>query len=268
MNLALPALVVFVLLLPGFIARSRHKQAERLSLDYSPFGAVVSEAVVWALALHLLWLGAAWLLAGRVLRPELLFLLLSSDAAAQSHALQQVAEQAGPVGGYLASLIAFAHLGPTALRALIVRFGWDRAGSPAARLFRFHEAPWYYLLSGADFAPGQRPDFIAVSAIVDVATRPMLYTGILDDYFVDRDGQLDRLILQDVMRRPLDADKPVGAGSGAVPLGESRFYRVDGDYFVLRYAEAITLNIEYIQLRPAGESAQADPGGPETMRLA
>lgn len=263
MNLALPALVVFVILLPGFIARSRHKQAERLSLDYSPFGAVVSEAVVWALALHLSWLGAVWLLAGRVLRAEVLFQLLSSDAAAQSHALQAVAADMAPIGGYFASLVAFAHLGPTAWRALVVRFGLDRVGAPASRLFRFHEAPWYYLLSGADFEPGNRPDFIAVSAIVDVATRPMLYTGILDDYFVDRDGQLDRLILQDVMRRPLDADKP-GAGATTVP-GESRFYRVDGDYFVLRYAEAITLNIEYIQLRPAGEP---DGSGPDTVRLA
>jgi hypothetical protein len=265
MNLALPALVVFILLLPGFIARSRHKQAERLSLDYSPFGAVVSEAVVWALALHLLWLGLSWLLAGRVLMPLVLFQLLSSDAGAQGRALQAVAADMATIGGYFASLIAFAHLGPTALRALIVRFGLDRVGSPVSRLLRFHEAPWYYLLSGADFAPGKRPDFIAVSAIVEVADRPMLYTGILDDYFVDRDGQLDRLILQDVMRRPLDADKP-GAGLAAVP-GESRFYRVDGDYFVLRYAEAITLNIEYIQLRPAHEGPQADALGPETVRL-
>jgi hypothetical protein len=265
MNLALPALVVFVILLPGFIARSRHKQAERLSLDYSPFGAVVSEAVVWALALHLLWLGAAWLVAGRVLLPGVLFQLLSADAAAQSRALQVVATQMAPIGSYLASLIAFAHLGPTALRALIVRFGLDRVGSPWRRLFRFHEAPWYYLLSGADFPPGNRPDFIAVSAIVNVADRPMLYTGILDDYFVDRDGQLDRLILQDVMRRPLDADKRSEAAAAA---GEQRFYRVDGDYFVLRYREAITLNIEYIQLRPAAEGPQTDVAGPDTVRLA
>lgn len=268
MNIALPALVVFVILLPGFIARSRHKQAERLSLDYSPFGAVVSEAVVWALALHLLWLGTAWLVAGRVLRPEVLFQLLSSDAAAQSRALQALAAQMAPVAAYFASLIAFAQFGPTAWRALIVRFGLDRIGSRGSRWLRFDEAPWYYLLSGADFPAANRPDFIAVSAIVDVAGRPMLYTGILDDYFIDRDGQLDRLILQDVMRRPLDADKPRSDSAAAATVAGERFYRVDGDYFVLRYAEAITLNIEYIQLRPAADSAQADAAGPDTVRLA
>jgi hypothetical protein len=265
MNLALPALVVFVILLPGFIARSRHKQAERLSLDYSPFGAVVSEAVVWALALHLLWLGAAWLVAGRVLRPEVLLQLLASEPAAQSRAMQAVAAQMTPIATYFASLIAFAQFGPTFWRGLIVRFGLDRAASRWSRWLRFDEAPWYYLLSGADFPASNRPDFIAVSAIVNVADRPMLYTGILDDYFVDRDGQLDRLILQDVMRRPLDADKPIGP---AATGGEQRFYRVDGDYFVLRYAEAITLNIEYIQLRPAAEGPQADAAGPDTVRLA
>lgn len=60
------------------------------------------------------------------------------------------------------------------------------------------------------------------------------------------------------MRRPLEADKPV---SSAV---ESRFYPVDGDYFVLRYTETITLNIQYIKLgdpadSPAGASLPPAP---------
>lgn len=50
MNVALPALIVFLLLLPGFIFRTNLKRSERTSLDYSPFGHVVAEAVLWALA--------------------------------------------------------------------------------------------------------------------------------------------------------------------------------------------------------------------------
>ena len=66
----------------------------------------------------------------------------------------------------------------------------------------------------------------------------------LDDYFLDPDGRLDRLILEQVMRRPLRKDKRPGRPEAN---GE-RFYAIDGDYFVLRYAEAITLNVEYIKL--------------------
>ena len=32
-----------------------------------------------------------------------------------------------------------------------------------------------------------------------------------------------------------------------VQVGEERFYPIDGDYFVLRYAEAITLNVQYLR---------------------
>jgi hypothetical protein len=177
MNVALPALVVFVLLLPGFVARSRIKRAERLSLDYSPFGQVVTEAVGWSFVLHLLWVALT---------------------------------QARAPGG----------------------------------------SPWYYLLSGADFDEGDVPDFIVVSAIVDVAGAPYLYMGVLEDYFLNEEGGLDRLILQQVMRRPLRCDKLPEEKDRNL----ARFYPIDGDYFVLRYSEAITLNVEYVKF----ESTIAD----------
>ena len=70
MNFALPAVVVFALLLPGFIFRSRLKRVERTSLDYSPFGTVVAEAVFYAACLHGLWLlVAAFALDLRLLSP-------------------------------------------------------------------------------------------------------------------------------------------------------------------------------------------------------
>lgn len=46
-----------------------------------------------------------------------------------------------------------------------------------------------------------------MSSIVNVAGQAYLYTGILDGYFVDHEGNLDRLILQEVMRRPMVDDK-------------------------------------------------------------
>jgi hypothetical protein len=76
-------------------------------------------------------------------------------------------------------------------------------------------------------------------------------------------------VLQRVMRRPLTADKntdlsvdEIEAASSSSSSAErgaaARFYPVDGDYFVLRYAEAITLNIEYIKLaEPSGGGTPA-----------
>ena len=70
----------------------------------------------------------------------------------------------------------------------------------------------------------------------------VLYVGVLNNFYFDKDGQLERLILQRVKRRPMSADK------SADGQDIERFYPVDGDSFVLRYAEAITLNIQYVKL--------------------
>ncbi len=244
MNFALPALVVFVLLLPGFIARAQLKVVERTSLDYSPFGQVAIEAVVWAAALHAAWIVATSILLGRVFRADILLKLVSSDTVGQTKAIDWVATEPGAIAFYLLSLVAFSYVGPRAFRWAIVRFRWDRLGSPLSGWLRFSRAPWYYLLSGAEFAADQQPDLISISGVVNVAGQSVLYSGVLEDYFFDEDGQLNRLILSEVVRRPFEKDKaPAEAG-----VAVDRFYPIDGDYFVLRYSEAVTLNVEYIKL--------------------
>jgi hypothetical protein len=245
MNIALPALVVFVLLLPGFIARARLKRIEKQSLDYSPFGQLVTEALVWAAGLHMLWIAAMEWLGPYELEADIVLKLLGADAAAQARALEVVAAQAASITCYFASLIAFAYLAPLAIRTLISSGRLDRADARFSSLLRFSAAPWYYLLSGADFKKDEAPDFIAISAIVNIAGQPFLYMGVLDDYFLDQEGMLDRLVLEHVMRRPLEKDK----SSPSYDQELDRFYPVDGDYFVLRYSEAITLNVEYIKLQ-------------------
>lgn len=260
MSLALPTLVVFLLLVPGFIARSQIKRAERLSLDFAPFGQVVIQGVVWAAVLHLVWVGGVQWLTAYEFRPEILLRLLAADAARQAAALDEVASRFGPISAYLGSLVAFAYLGPNLVRRVVTRLRLDRIDSPLAGLVRFSRAPWYYLLSGADFHADRQPDLIAISAIVSAGDAVFVYTGILEDYFVDTDGRLDRLILSQVMRRPLARDK---TGDPGEP-GLDRFYPIDGDYFVLRYAEVVTLNVEYIKLaRTDDGSADVSAGKTE-----
>lgn len=84
-----------------------------------------------------------------------------------------------------------------------------------------------------------------ISAIVEVAKEGVLYVGVLDDFFFDADGKLDRLILQGVARRPLSADKSKNETDAEVA---NRFYEIDGDSFVLRYEDVKTLNVQYVKL--------------------
>ena len=204
MNFALPAILIFVVVLPGFLFRTRLKYSEQTSLDYSPFGRVVIEAFLWAVGLHIVWLAAGYGFLGATLRTEALLGLLSSSADLQAVAVAEVTTSSVRVLVYFVSMYAFAFIVPSAIRAAISHWRLDRAGARLSTIFRFHQAPWYYLLTAADFERGEEPDYILIAAVIDVASRPFLYVGSLADFFFDPTGQLDRLVLENTVRRPLD----------------------------------------------------------------
>ena len=250
MNVALPALITFLVLLPGFIFRTGLKKVERTSLDFSPFGQVAAEAVLWALGAHLLWLFLSYVLFQHRFEPVVLMQLLSSNPAGQAEAAVAVGNAFDWIAAYFVSLIAGAYALPKLVRSAISRFRLDRQASPLSGVFRFHEAPWYYLLTGADFSREEAPDLIVISAIVEVAKEAILYVGVLDEFFVDAEGNLDRLVLQGVSRRPIASDRQHGAGEGEGLT--DRFYEIEGDSFVLRYGETVTLNVQYVKLVEQG----------------
>ncbi|MBZ2206676.1 hypothetical protein [Massilia soli] len=254
MNVALPALIVFIILLPGFIFRSGLKRAERTSVDFSPFGRAVAESVVWAVLIHLALLSLSSAVFARQFEPTILMNLLSSAPVIQAQAVQLVGAEFASIARYIVFVLLLSHAIPIVVRTAISRFRLDRDSAAFSAIFRFHDAPWYYLLTGADFAEDEQPDMVIVSAIVEVAKEAVLYVGVLDDFYFDSEGQLDRLILQKVSRRPLASDKPLDGN------GSDRFYPIDGDNFVLRYSEAITLNVQYVKLtalEPQGASVNA-----------
>lgn len=249
MNIAFPAILLFALLLPGFVFRTRFKRAERTSLDYAPFGQVVTESVQISFFLHLVWLLFSYSLFGSTLNIQSLLALSGADPKAQSVAFADVARSWRDVALYFSTLIILCWITPRVFREIVSRMKWDRVGLWSSSLLRFHDAPWYYLLTGADFPKGKEPDLIFVSAIVDIgSSEPVLYTGVLDEYFVDSDGTLNRLVLSQAFRRSIKDDRS-GGESATNKSNLDRFYRIAGDYFVLRYSEIITLNISYVALQ-------------------
>lgn len=182
----------------------------------------------------------------------MLLKLLSSAPTSQSEAIAAVGRDVAWIASYFSSLFLAALVAPVILRSQIAKHRLDRGTARFSSIFRFHDAPWYYLLTGADFSHEEKPDLIMISAIVEVAKDAFLYVGVLDDFFFDSDGNLDRLILESVARRPLSADKTTAPPEGGA--SEERFYDIDGDSFVLRYQDVKTLNVQYVKLTTA-ESA-------------
>ena len=51
------------------------------------------------------------------------------------------------------------------------------------------------------------------------------------------------MVLSAATRRPFAKDKQTDGD------GDERFYKIDGDYFVLRFESVISLNVQYVKFK-------------------
>ena len=242
MTLALPALLLLLACWPGWIARSCIRRVGGHAPDGATRPQAWTEALLWAAGLHAGLIGGSNVLGWPLLPAGELLQLLSPEPERQAGAWTALAAHGAGLAAYAAAVLGLAAAGPWALRRLVSRFRLDRRASPLGPLLRPARAHWYYLLSGADFTADALPDLIAVTTVVDVAGQPWVYKGVLDEYFVDPQGQLDRLILQQVVRRPL------GVQAAPQTRPQDRFERIDGDCVVLHHGEITTLQVDYVRL--------------------
>jgi len=84
--------------------------------------------------------------------------------------------------------------------------------------FRF-ASDWHYLFEGEIRSDLPRPDFVVVAATVEHAGTAYLYVGVLRHYAVDRQGELARLHLNSVVRRPIGEDRTPGIHRAVTDVG-------------------------------------------------
>lgn len=271
MNLAFQAVLLLLLLLPGIIFRRSYNKLSEQSVVLESFPSFTSESikiVTAALLLHALWAsGADWL--GRhygdyrIAFYDVLYLVSGgSDKADFTGALHSISAYPYHALVYFITLFIVAWLSGLLLHRLVrragldIRYGW----------LRFNNE-WHYLLNGEikDFPehwhiPNAVPiDGAIISAVMEGKDHDYLYVGVLVDYFFDHQGDLDRLVLESVCRRQLSGDRAPGAA--AKPYWEdARYYQIDGDYFVLRYADIKNLNVKYLVIEEAVDTRDDDIG--------
>ncbi|WP_368639813.1 hypothetical protein ABRZ04_13655 [Castellaniella ginsengisoli] len=272
MNIALPAIIAFLIILPGFAFRSRWQIVEGTRLDYSPFGQVVVNAVIYAALIHSIILAFSAVVFDRGVRFDVLIRLLSSSATPSDYEL--VHRDIAWVSAYFFAALFVPIMLAYAVKKIVSKFRLDRKDSRLCDIFRFKRAPWYYLLSGADFSKNKVPDFIQIAAVVCLGGQSYIYQGILEYYYPDEQGQLDRLVISSASRRLLSNDDAArllpGRGEEfnrgvGVPkesskrrrdVPKSRFYPILGDYFVLHYDEVVTLNVRYMKYTKVVDSVE------------
>lgn len=179
--------------------------------DMTPFGTTVLKSVFCAAVLN----GVIGLIGVYGLGFQLYLgdavRLLSGAAAASSVPdvrYQWLNEHPLPIMSYFLATHSLGLAASILQKHVVHRWGLDRTTSRLHRYFR-RQAPWYYLFSGIDRKKGVETFGVLVGAFVAVNGVTSLYTGLLEDYELRADGQLDRIILSGVKRSSFEGDGSV-----------------------------------------------------------
>lgn len=81
-------------------------------------------------------------------------------------------------------------------------------------------------------------DLTIVSGLIHSNEESILYIGVLRDFFFDKNGKLDSIILAEAHRRYLNQDEEEKA--------PSKYYKIPGTYLQLKYSNISNINVHYV----------------------
>lgn len=263
MNIALPALVIFIFLSPGVIFRTAFYKGltKQSAFRQGQWAEEIGFGIPWAILFHAVSIVVIkttdWL-------PDpdfkLVVNLVSGSFGKDSEGLLPLSKSINEHFLWIALYLIW-----------INTFGWffgkvawsivcdNRLDTRYPALFNL-DNDWYYRLRAIDESgePGETGErIVEVAAVLVQGGVPYLYCGVLKDYRFDRSGDLDHLELIDVKRRLLSED-----WKSEEPKPERRedvYYPVDGDRFILRYKDLSSLNVLYRTVDDLGAVGTEEP---------
>lgn len=273
MNIAFPAVVVVLLTLPGVLFNAAYRKGvfPRTPFRFDSVQNEILKGLAAASLIHVVGVVAVEFTGKEVDFSAVLALLAGWPPVGEDSIREYVSSVTGfPLSVFayvIATSIAGAGLGISL--HLLVRCNYYDLTNEWLRF----DNEWYYLFSGERIAfeaaskeeAGRlmkEIEAVFVSVVVEQGDQPIIYWGVLSDYFF-RGGELDRIELVYAERRRLcddtptrsrepGSDVPKGTSSSSTadknaPSRNGRFYPIEGDYFVIRSQHIKTINVDYLQ---------------------
>lgn len=263
MNVAISAFFLLLLYLPGALFVYAYAYVPGASTDEIPITSPTLTArgvlaLIIAGALHASWIPLANVVGHffdtRSDLSAVLFLLLGNyqNATQTSHAIQAIVAWPYCVFSYFLSLYIAAFILGRAAHRFVATSGIDTI-LPSLIVKR---EPWFELFEGTHLGNDISPDAVYVACAAEVAGTAYLYVGFLERYEYASKGELSMLVLSNTYRRRLDKDRE--QGDAIVELSQdSRFYPIDGQFFILRADELTNINVKYVVLNPVQQNSAA-----------
>jgi hypothetical protein len=247
MNLVFGSILLFILISPGLIFRFSYLQGTYAKLS---FKVSAIEEIFWALIPACFLQSLAILFIQNVLhytiRLDIVYRLITGSSSDTSDFFI-IQNNIGSFLVYLTALIIISAILGIACREVVRKYRLDIHN----KFLRFGNE-WHYLFSGEILYSSKNLDPDSISLIqIDVVMQSsegnLIYSGILEDFYLSRDNGLDRIYLRNVYRRKLKDDlDPNEPNVGFLDRHlDARYYAMPGDFFVVTYDKIINLNISY-----------------------
>jgi|SRR5476649_979206 len=194
MNVAFPAFFILLLILPGFLFVNRFEKKENFNLENKGIDATSAQAICVAFFLHAVMM-ILYGIFGKDINVSIVFKILTNDKLSNTE-LRMMAININCIILYFASIFILAYLS-----AVSLQYAMFKANPTKESKFAFN-LPWYYELKGK-VNKANSADIIKLTCMVVAGKDTYLYKGYLEDFYLNRDGSLDRVFLSDVTRRLL-----------------------------------------------------------------
>ncbi|GAB3027545.1 hypothetical protein GCM10027098_25610 [Bowmanella dokdonensis] len=232
--------------MPGFVFLGAFERRENTVIDRKPFDMSFGLAVFLAVLVHTLTLHLSSLIGNAAQLSYAVKLLTGTKLTDED--IQVITQNIDWITAYfLVTMVGSYALGKFS-QYLVLKY------SPYKNSLYSFDTPWYYELKGM-LSSKQDAQLIKASCLLDLNSGSYLYYGIVDAFYLTKDGQPDRLVLENASRRKLDnddtgskpqeleGDPPAPAEDTSSP--KDRFYQIKGDRLTLKYCEIKNLNLEY-----------------------
>lgn len=241
MNIALSAVVIFILLIPpiafyfSYSSGSKAKAGPKFSL----LDGILASAII-SLFVH----SIAILFIHDEIRFDILLKVLGGEIKDVENKIsnQQFSKGIKQFALYnFIVLVIFILLGRIS-RWIVIRANLNDGAHELTRL----NNRWWYFFNGYENGI-EEFDLVFVDAVVDTNDGTIIYSGFLIDYVCNGED-LDRIYLGDTVRREFKISEPSKPAEALSNQAASPF-PIPGEIFSLPYKNAINLNLRFIILR-------------------
>lgn len=246
MNIAFGALIILLLLFPGILFRFAYLNGpySRRNLQTS-----VSDEILLSLIPAFILQSLAFIIIEYgfkvFINVELLIKVILGTLN-QGGDFILLGKSVAPFFIYNLVLFLTGYLSGKFARYIVKKNQWD---------MKYHSLKfnneWYYLLSGklndinGNTENMPKVQLVQVDVLVDSPDGTVIYSGVLQTFYLSKAEGLDRIHLSNVYRRKLKDDLSPELKSTDEKAFDARYYSMPGDIFVIPYSQIVNLNVTY-----------------------